>query len=218
MKNDFWLDRWERGETGFHQDVTNPYLLRYWQGLQLKRNCEVFVPLCGKSSDLLWLRTQGCRVLGVELSATAVRDFFSENNLLAKCISHGRFDSYEANGIRILCGDYFDLSREDLAGVSAVFDRAALIALPPGMREDYANRLMNMLPSGTQMLLITVTYPQAEMQGPPFSVSPEEVDELYSEHAELRLLNRIEVLAHNPGFKERGLSSMQENIFVFKVR
>jgi thiopurine S-methyltransferase len=218
MRKDFWLERWERKEIGFHQDEVNPYLIQYWQQLHLARDSLVFVPLCGKSRDMRWLREQGHQVLGVELSALAVQAFFRENGYNPQQVSNGKFDRCEANGIRILCGDFFDLGKENLANVGAVYDRASLIALPPEMRERYARHLVNILPPATQVLLVTVDYPQAEMQGPPFSVTSSEVAALYRERAEVRLLAQLDVLANNPRFKERGLSRLQENIFLLTLR
>ena len=218
MKKDFWLERWEKEEIGFHQDEFNPYMRQYWQELHLARDRLVFVPLCGKSRDMLWLREQGHQVLGVELSAIAVQAFFKENGYTPQQASRGKFGRCEADGIRILCGDFFDLTRDDLAKVTAVYDRASLIALPPEMRERYARHLASILPSATQILLITVEYPQPEMQGPPFSVSPGEVEALYRGHAEVRQLANLDVLAQNPRFQERGVSRLRENIFLLKLR
>jgi thiopurine S-methyltransferase len=218
MKKDFWLERWEREEIGFHQNVINPYLCEYWQELHLACDSMVFVPLCGKSRDMLWLRKQGHQVMGVELSNIAVQAFFKENGYTPHHVARGKFEHCEADGIRILCGDFFDLSKDDLAKVSAVYDRASLIALPPEMRERYVRHLAGILPPATQILLITVDYPQPEMPGPPFSVSSGEVEALYREHAEVRLLVQLDVLAQNPRFQERGLSRLQENIFLLTLR
>jgi thiopurine S-methyltransferase len=223
MKKDFWLERWERQETGFHQDEFNPYLHQYWRDLHLARDSQVFVPLCGKSRDMLWLREQGHQVLGVELSAIAVQAFFKENGYTPQHdsphqVTGRKFDRCEANGISILCGDFFDMGKADLANVTGVYDRASLIALPPEMRERYVRHLTGILPPATQILLITVDYPQAEMQGPPFSVSAEEVEALYREHAEVRLLAQPDVLEQNPRFQQRGLSSLRENIFLLTLR
>jgi thiopurine S-methyltransferase len=217
MKNDFWLERWEREEIGFHQDEFNPYLRQYWQELHLARESVVFVPLCGKSRDLQWLNEQGHHVLGVELSAIAVQAFFKENGYTPQHDFRGKFDRYEVDGISILCGDFFDLSRGDLTNVGAVYDRASLIALPPEMRERYAHHLVSILPFATQILLITVDYPQPEMEGPPFSVSSGEVEALYRKHAEVRLLGQLEVLEQNQRFRQRGLSRLQENIFLLTL-
>ena len=117
--------------------------------------------------------------LGVELSPIAVQDFFRENGQTPSHEQSGKFDCCEAEGIRILCGDFFNLTKDDLAEVSAVYDRASLIALPPEMRERYARHLVSILPLAAQILLVTVDYPQAEMSGPPFAVSVSEVEALY---------------------------------------
>ncbi len=218
MQKDFWLERWERAEIGFHQDEVNPYLLQYWRELQPAPGSEVFVPLCGKSIDMAWLRKQGHGVLGVELSPIAVQDFFTEHGQTPRHASSGKFACCEADGIRILCGDFFDLGRDDLAKVGAVYDRASLVALPPEMREQYVRHLLGILPPATPILLLTFDYPQAEMSGPPFAVSASDVAALYRDHAEIRLLAQHDVLAQNPRFQQRGLSRLQENIFLLTLR
>jgi len=218
VKKEFWLERWDRAEIGFHQNEINPYLLRFWNTLSHPAGSEVFVPLCGKSLDMVWLRQQGNFVLGVELSALAVKDFFHEQGMTAERVSEGDFDNYIAEGYCLACGDFFDLSKQDVAKVSAVYDRASLVALPPEMRERYARHLVDILPSGTKILLITFDYPQAEMQGPPFAVSVKEVEALYSRFAEVRLLAQEDVLDQNPRFKQRGMTRMQENVFMLTLR
>ena len=172
----------------------------------------VFVPLCGKSLDMSWLVKQGAKVLGVELSPIAVQAYFEENGLSATCRPFGKFELCEAQGISILCGDFFDLKREDMEGVSAVYDRASMVALPPAMREHYVRHLMSILPRETRILLITFDYPQAEMQGPPFAVSVDEVERLYRNFASIELLDQADVL--EPRFAERGVTRMQENVFL----
>jgi thiopurine S-methyltransferase len=218
MEKDFWLERWERHEIGFHQDEVNPYLREYWQELHLASDGVVFVPLCGKSRDMLWLRKHGYAVLGVELSDIAVQAFFGEHGHIPSHTSSGKFDSCEADNIRILCGDFFDLSKDDLVQVEAVYDRASLVALPPEMRERYARHLAGILAPATQILLITFDYPQEEMQGPPFAVSIGEVEALYRDRAEVRLLAQLDVLEQNPRFQQRGLSRLHENIFLLTLR
>ena len=43
--------------------------------------CSVFVPLCGKSLDMVWLLEQGFSVTGCEISELAVQQFFTENSI-----------------------------------------------------------------------------------------------------------------------------------------
>ena len=213
MKKDFWLERWERAEIGFHQDEINPYLVHYWPSLGANPDSTVFVPLCGKSRDMVWLRSQGHPVLGVELSPVAVRSFFAENGLDPVTSIHGNFDQCEAGHIRILCGDFFDLALDDLREVKAVFDRASLVALPPEMRTQYVSHMLKILPQGTQILLITFEYDQSRMSGPPFAVTREEVHALYEKAASVELLAHIDTLDDNQRFRTRGLDHLYENIF-----
>lgn len=218
MEKEFWLERWELEQTGFHQDEINPYLQQHWPQLQPVSGGDVFVPLCGKSLDMLWLRKQGLSVLGVELSPIAVQAFFAENGYAPVHEAGEKFAVCEADGMRILCGDFFDLNREDMANVATVYDRASLVALPPGMREQYVRHLASILPPATQILLITFDYPQYEMPGPPFAVSVAEVERLFGDYAEIRLLAHVDALADNPRFAARGLSQLHENIFLLKSK
>ena len=214
MKKEYWLDRWEREETGFHQDTVNPYLLKYWWTLSLAGGSQVFVPLCGKSRDMLWLREQGHTVLGVELSALAIQAFFKEAGLKPRHWVNEKFGQFSADDIIILHGDFFDLNKKALVNVRAVYDRASMVALPPNMRKRYVRHMLRILPPATQILLISFVYPASEMSGPPFAVSPDEVKALYYKKAGIRLLARIDVLQQNPRFRQRGLSRLEESIFL----
>lgn len=178
MKADFWLQTWENGRLGFHQDNVNTLLLRYWPEMNVS-NGEVFVPLCGKSKDMLWFQGQGYDVLGVELSPIAVKSFFIENRLPALHKPHHLFTLWESNNIRVLNGDFFKLATADVQNVTAVYDRAALVALPTDMRRQYVDHMLDLLPTNTKILLVCFEYQQDEMEGPPFSVPHEEVVDLY---------------------------------------
>ena len=214
MTKNYWLNRWKHDEIGFHQDMFNRHLLEYWQTLKLKAGSQIFVPLCGKTRDMAWLRNQGHSVLGVELSTLAIKAFYKENGLPANHFSGKKFDYYATDHIQILQGDFFDLDKHDVNKVNAVYDRASLVALPPGTRQRYVNHMLHILSPATQILLISFDYPQSEMQGPPFAVSPDEVVELYQNHAEIHLLAQIDILEENPRFQQRGLSRLQESIFL----
>ena len=98
-------------------------------------------------------------------------------------------------------------------GVSAVFDRASLIALPPSMRSAYAAHMQNILASGAKTLLVTFDYPQHEMQGPPFSVEEPEVRALYENTGEVRLLYSANILDKEPRFRDKGITQLQEKVF-----
>ena len=213
MQREFWLERWQRNEIGFHQQEFNTHLQEFWRHLKVAPRGPVFVPLCGKSRDMLWLRSQGHAVVGVEISALALGDFFTEHGLTPQRIHRPPFDLWRADGIDLLCGDFFDLKPADLAGIAAVYDRASLIALPPPLRERYAARLVELLPPGVEMLLVTMEYPEGQMQGPPFSVTEEEVRGLYARHFQVEALYTKDILGENPRFRERGLVRLVEKVY-----
>lgn len=214
MQPDFWQRRWQNNQIGFHAATTNAYLQQYWPHLSVPAGAQVLVPLCGKSLDLVWLAGQGYRVLGVELVEQAVQDFFSEQQLQPQVREHGAFRIYEASDVQVWCGDIFALTAEDVLHCTALYDRAALIAFPPAMREAYAQHLTEVLPSGCQGLLVSLDYEQMQMDGPPFSVPDEQVQALL-EAWQPRLLHVENGLQaeENWKFLQRGLSRMDERVY-----
>ncbi len=217
MEPDFWHQRWRENLTGFHLPGVNPQLESFWPRLPIEAGDPVFVPLCGKSLDMLWLAGRH-PVTGVELSPIAVEAFFRENGLQYQESRQGRFEVCESERIQIFCGDFFDLEAEQLARVKAVYDRAALIALPSDMRRRYVSHLESVLPAKADMLLITLDYPQRQMDGPPFAVSAGEVEDLFASGWSISLLCEDDVLAREARFRERGVTRMTENVFHLQRR
>jgi len=187
MDPSFWHQRWEKNETGWHEARANPLLVQSFNQLGLAKRGRVFVPLCGKTLDISWLLARGCRVAGAELSQLAVEQLFLQLGKQPEITQEGNVDRWSADGIDIFVGDIFALSRKVLGTVEAVYDRAALVALPPPVRNRYAAHLMQLTNKAPQ-LLICYEYDQAAMEGPPFSVSAEEVHRYYDEVYELTLL------------------------------
>jgi thiopurine S-methyltransferase len=218
MDREFWQERWQRNEIGFHQQEFNAHLQDNWGQLAVPAGGLVFVPLCGKSRDLLWLRARGHRVLGVEISSIAVRDFFVENALTPQVTRQGAFERHAADGLTVLCGDFFDLTPDLLQGVTGVYDRASLIALPLELRTRYVEHSATILPSGACTLLVTMEYPQGEMSGPPFSVGEDEVRRLYEVRYTVTHLHTKDILAENPRLRERGLSALREKVYRLAAR
>lgn len=218
MQPGFWHERWARAEIGFHQQAINVHLQRFWHCLEPPAGQRVFVPLCGKSLDLLWLAGEGHPVTGVELSPVAVEAFFGENGLQPRRWREGAFEIWEVDEIRILLGDFFALEPRHVADCARVYDRAALIALPPAMRERYVHHLDAILPPGTRMLLVTMEYDQAVSPGPPFAVGEAEVRALYEATHTVELLYTRDALAEESRWRERGLTWLLEKVYRLACR
>jgi thiopurine S-methyltransferase len=196
MEPQFWLERWQRNEIGFHQPAPHKALARHWATLGLAPGARVFVPLAGKSLDMVWLAAQGHQVVGIELAAEAVRAFAAENGPVER--------------VDLRCGDLFDLDRATLGPIDAVFDRASLVALPPPLRRRYAETLTALSPPGTRTLLVTMEYDQSEMSGPPHAVPESEVRALFGATHDIVLLERDAALDDLPRFAQRGVTSLAE--------
>lgn len=191
MKASFWHEKWEKNEIGFHASEYNPWLLAYWEHLKLKPEARVWVPLCGKTLDIHWLLSQGYHVVGCELSPLAVNALFQELKQEPQITETGSHKCYQSAQLEILVGDFFELSAECLGPIDAIYDRAALVALPPEMRRQYAARQIA-LTGGAPQLLIVLDYDPSLKAGPPFAISRSELETLYGSKYQ------VEILQENP--------------------
>lgn len=192
MEASFWHDRWNANEIGFHQNKPNALLEKHFEALVPTQGSRIFIPLCGKTLDIGWLLAKGYRVAGAELSESAIKQLFEELGVTPDVAPVGELIRYSAPDIDIFVGDIFDLTADLLGDVDAIYDRAALVALPEEMRRDYARQVTKITGTAPQLLL-TFEYEQSEMAGPPFSIDGETVEDLYSDIYRLSVLERVEV-------------------------
>lgn len=213
MDADFWLQRWREGRIGFHRSDVMPLLEQHWSALGVPRGTRVLVPLCGKSLDMPWLASRGLKVRGVELAPLAIEQFFAGHALTPQSRQAAYGTHHEAGDIEIVQADILTMGAAQFADCGAIYDRAALIALPPPMRERYARAVYDALPVGCRGLLITLEYPQHEMEGPPFSVEEREVHRLFGERWDIDLLERRDILASQPSFSEQGVTALHTAVY-----
>ncbi|WP_102106650.1 thiopurine S-methyltransferase [Oceaniglobus roseus] len=192
MEHAFWHERWAENRIGFHEGRANRMLTAHLADLGLAPGARIFLPLCGKTRDIPWLMAQGHPVAGAELSETAVRQLFDEMKLVPEITgTHGGM-RFAAPGVDVFVGDIFDLDAETLGPVDAIFDRAALVALPTGMRDRYAAHLMALTGTAPQ-LLVTFEYDQSAMDGPPFSVTEAMARDHYGADYTIDVLERVDL-------------------------
>ncbi len=218
MDAEYWLQRWREGRTDWHRDEVMPLLEKYWPASGAAAGARVLVPLCGKSIDMLWLSRQGHDVLGVELSPVAVESFLRENHLHARSVAapegiHFEVSNPPGGAIEIINGNIFDVAPEIIARCNAFYDQAAMIALPAKVRERIARDVYAQLPAESHGLLIVLDYPQHEMEGPPFSVDPKEVQALLAAQWQVTAFDRRDIFASDPGFAARGATAMHTSVY-----
>lgn len=178
MKENYWLERWQSKDIGFHYIQPNPLLVNNIKSLHLEFEATLFVPLCGKTSDIHWLLSQGYWVIGVELSEIAVEELFQELNISPKIFKQNTLTVFKFEKLTIFLGNIFKLGLEDLGKIDAVYDRAALVAFPESQQTAYAAHLQQITHSA-QQLLICFNYNQSLMEGPPFSTGLLRIKDLY---------------------------------------
>ncbi|WP_226702967.1 thiopurine S-methyltransferase [Microbulbifer elongatus] len=193
MKHEFWHDKWQRNEIGFHNSEVHPLLVKHFSGLGQNKGSRIFLPLCGKTLDIAWLLGKGYRVVGAELSELAVRQLFEQLGVEPQVEAVGSsLKRFHSEGLDIFAGDIFELTGQLLGEVDAVYDRAALVALPEEMRAQYTRHLVQMT-SAVPQLLVTFEYDQDLMPGPPFCVSDDEVLQHYASHYRCTLVDAVAV-------------------------
>ena len=219
MKPEFWHNAWKKSDQpGWQQKNVNQHLLNRWSESGASDSEVVFVPLCGRSLDMQWLRESGHHVIGIDLSVTALEQFCEQQSIDATCERDGLLTVFRASGWTLFAGDFFRLEPDQLSRVSRVYDRAALIALPETMREDYARHLQRLLPAGAEIFAITITYDQTQMDGPPFSVSDSEFRELYGAHYDIRVLQSESGPVQVGNLADRGLTTLCETSYLLRPK
>lgn len=192
MEASFWHNKWQRGEIAFHQSQANPLLVAHFEALNLPKGSRVFLPLCGKTLDIAWLLAGGYQVVGAELSEIAIDELFQSLGLQPKITKVGALIHYSAENIDLFVGDIFALAAEYLGPVNAIYDRAAIVALPADTRKQYASHILNITQAAPQ-LVIAYEYDQSLVDGPPFSVCEAELKQHYGATYDLAALETREV-------------------------
>ncbi|CAH7323747.1 Thiopurine S-methyltransferase [Vibrio chagasii] len=210
---EFWHNKWAANQIGFHLEDVNPLLVEFWKATDPSYEKSVFVPLCGKSEDLIWLASKHEDVQGVELSQIAVRAFFSEHFYTPTVTQiNGQHELYQFDELSVYTGDYFTAP---IQPVDIIYDRASLVALPAELRVQYVERLKQLLKPGGKILLVTLDYDQDEMAGPPFSVPKLEIDQLFAGY-KITLLNQDIADHEHPKIAKKGLSRFSEEVYLIE--
>ncbi len=165
---------------------------------------------------MVWLQQQGHSIVGVEISEIAVEEFFSDQGLTANCSNQGPFKLFQAEDYQLLCGDIFQLKSHHLNDIDAVYDRASLVALDAGYRQAYAKLLADILPVGCLVLLVSMDYPQDEMNGPPYSVPEDELFALFGDEFQISHLHNLDLLKDTDRYGGTGLSRLSEHIYMLQ--
>ncbi len=206
-----WHSHWTRKSPGFHEGQVNSYLQQFLPLYNLQPGDTIFMPLCGKSVDILWLSQQGYQVIGVELSKIAIESFFAESEIDFVKVQHDKLVAYEAPGITLYLGDYMNMQADTLTDCKLVYDRASIVAIESFNRKSYKRKMLELISPATPMLLVTLDYDQSVMHGPPFSVPVNEIAELYQPEYRLELLQSSEQIEERPKWREIGLESLVES-------
>ncbi|MEM1080527.1 MAG: thiopurine S-methyltransferase [Pseudomonadota bacterium] len=193
MEPVFWHRKWATGDIAFHEAQPNPSLTQHIDALELARPARWFVPLCGKSLDVAWLLARGDRVVGVELNASAIEALIESLDCPVQRTEHEPLVHYAGERVDLWVGDVLSLTSQQLGPVDAIYDRAALVALPGLMRKRYAAHL-SAITNRSPQLIETFAYEQEAMAGPPFSVTKNELHQLYGAHYRIERLS-LEPLA-----------------------
>lgn len=213
MENNYWLDKWKKNDIAFHEQCVNADLITYINELNLKPGDYIFVPLCGKTKDILWLAEKGFHVIGVELSLIACNDFFTELNTKPHITKQSNFTKYQYNNIELLCGDLFNLTSFDLPNIHAVYDCKALIALPSDLRKNYVDHIVACVGTKIRILLFT-RETNCQVKPPPFPVNQAEINLLYGSYFDVQLLKHTTMTDIPERLIKKGYLEMTESVYL----
>jgi len=227
MKASFWHKCWEKNSLGFHQEEVHTFLSQYLAPLLTSTDKHVFVPLCGKSLDMFWL-AEHMAVSGSELSDIACRDFFTDaaidyqSQSDQKLGADSQFQQYSFGNITLWQGDFFKLKAEQLSQahkvpIDWIYDRAALIALPIEMQQEYITHLTSFIEPSTTLFLISVEFPSEEMSGPPFPITEKDIRRLFlaaDKHCQIDCIASRELKDKRFGQRTFDVSHLVERLYI----
>ncbi|QIZ83553.1 thiopurine S-methyltransferase [Bermanella marisrubri] len=212
-EQEWWHERWQQNQIGFHLPDVHPWLKKYGAEVGIHQAERVFVPLCGKTHDIGFFLSLGMEVVANELNEMAIQSLFEQLDLDPVKSPWKAGTIYQAGSLTVYVGDFFELTHGDVGSVDWVYDRAAVIALPETMRSAYAKQLMAITDKAAQCL-ITLDYDQNEMDGPPFSVMAEEINNHYADDFKVAVIHERDILEDEPNFKQRGLSRLNQALYL----
>lgn len=213
MEPDFWRARWAKNEIGFHQAGATPALVRHFAQLGPAPQ-RVLVPLSGKTKDLRFLAEKGHHPIGVELVEDAVRAYYSEEQIVPTRAEANSYVRYDGGGVTTYAADFFALDWAAVGPIDAIFDRAAMVALPLALRARYVEQLLSLLRPGGRSLIVTFDHDMPS-EGPPFPISVADLSKTYQPHGQVQLLETVDALDDNPRFRERGATRLSESLVLF---
>jgi thiopurine S-methyltransferase len=216
MEENYWLNKWRMNDITFHENEVNADLIAFFETLQLNPGDSIFVPLCGKSKDMLWLAEKGLKVIGVELSPIACHEFFAELNITPNITTHTHYTKYQHENIELLCGDLFNLTSADFPIIHAVYDCKALIALPANLRKKYIDHIIKCVSHHIKILLLT-RESVCQVKPPPYPVSKAEVDLLYGDHFTVRTLKHTIITDIPERLIKKGYTEMTESVYLISA-
>ena len=208
MELSYWLSRWKKGHTGFHMNEGYPELRTHWPMLPIPSNPIVLIPLAGKSLDIQWISERAQKVICNEISSIAIEQFFNQQEMDFTKSTFSSFQIYQSNNIEFWCGDFMKLPEHKMGELDLIYDKASIVALPDKTRQTYANKISALSCGKTKVLMHLLSYNQSEMNGPPFSVDPNEINRLFSEKFDIQILQKNSLEIHKyEKFLNRGLKS-----------
>tara|TARA_R100001143_G_C3361215_1_gene136163 strand:+ start:17537 stop:18208 length:672 start_codon:yes stop_codon:yes gene_type:complete len=208
MELSYWLSRWNKGNTGFHMENGYPGLSIHWPSLPIRQNPVVLIPLAGKSVDIQWIADRARKVICVEISDVAIKQFYNQHEMEYTTTRFASFDIYHSQNIEFWCGDFMKLPQKKMGDVDLIYDKASIVALPKNMRQSYSNKIISLSSAYTKILMHLLSYNQSEMNGPPFSVDPDEIKQMFSEIFDIQILQKNSLKIQNfEKFLNRGLKS-----------
>jgi thiopurine S-methyltransferase len=213
MEHSFWHNAWQQGRTGWRQKEPGENLVKHWPDLAVPVGSTVLVPLCGDTPDMKWLLEQGYHVVGCDLSELGLQRFMQDSGLDYQRVGQPGLTTLNASGIKLIAGDFMSLTREIVGPIHAFFDRAATIALPPTMRETYAQQMASLTTPSCSGLLVSISYDQNEMKGPPFSVPDDFVHSMYESNFSIEQIAADANSGFATNLKDRGITQLTETVY-----
>lgn len=167
----YWTQRWQAGQTGWDVGAPSNPLREYIDSLR-DHTMRILIPGGGNGYEVEYLWRKGFRnVFLLDISSFPLSAFAERN---------ADFPSDQ-----LICEDFFLHSD----AYDLILEQTFFCALDPGLRNEYARQMFELLVTGGRLAGVLFNFPLTE-EGPPFGGSEDEYRERFEPYFEI---NRMEI-------------------------
>ena len=166
-KPSFWDDRYIKNDDTWDLNHPTPIFVNWEKNILKKNNLKICIPGCGKGHDAIYFASKGHNVYAIDFSLNALNYLKSES-------------SKKNVVVNIIKNDFFKLDKSFYGFFDIILEYTFFCAIDPLKRKEYVNLCSKILKKNGKLIAIFIPITDNLKQNPPFFVSNNDINELFS--------------------------------------